>query len=73
MPSLASIVTTKRLTKTKRRLMKMKTIMERFLDEFLKDYSYEEIFEMLDLDLYDTIEVAFEEGLIDEELVERYL
>ncbi len=50
-----------------------KTLMERFLDEFLNDYSYEEIFEMLNIDIYEVIEKAFEEGLIDEELVEQFL
>lgn len=51
----------------------MKTLMERFLDEFLNDYSVEEIFETLDLDIYELMEIAFNEGLIDEELIERLL
>lgn len=50
-----------------------KTMMEKFLDEFLRDYSYEEIFDILDLDLYEVMEDAFDNGLIDEELVERLL
>lgn len=51
----------------------MKTLMEKFLDEFLTDYSIEEILEQLDLDIYELMEMAFDEGLIDEELVERLL
>lgn len=49
----------------------MKTLMEKFLDEFLNDYSYEEIFEMLDLDIYEVLEDALLAGNIDEDLVER--
>lgn len=50
-----------------------KTMMEKFLDEFLIDNSLEDILEMLDLDVYEVMELAFESGLIDEELVERLL
>lgn len=50
-----------------------KTLMERFLDEFLNDYSVEEILEMLDLDVYEVLELAFSEGYIDEDIVERLL
>lgn len=50
-----------------------KTMMERFLDEFLKDYSVEEILEILDVDIYEVLELAFNDGLVDEELVERLL
>lgn len=50
-----------------------KTLMENFLDEFLNDFDYEEIFEQLDLDIYEVLELAFNEGLIDEDLVERLL
>lgn len=49
------------------------TLMESFLDAFLNDFSYEEIFEQLDLDIYEVLELAFDEGLIDEEIVERLL
>jgi len=51
----------------------MKTLMEKFLDKYLTDNSIEEILEQLDLDIYEVLELAFSEGLIDEELVERLL
>ena len=51
----------------------MKTTMEKFLDAFLNDFTLEEIFEQLDLDVYEVLELAFDEGYIDEELVERLL
>lgn len=51
--------------------MNTKTMTERFLDEFLKDFDYEEIFEHLDLDIYDVFETAYEAGMIDEDLLER--
>lgn len=50
-----------------------KSLMEIFLDEFLNDYSYEEIFEHLDLDIYELLELAFNEGLVSEETVEELL
>ena len=50
-----------------------KSLMENFLDEFLNDNSYEEIFELLDIDIYEVLELAFDEGLIDEDLVDRLL
>lgn len=53
--------------------MTTKTMMEEFLDKFLFDNSYEEIFEHLDLDIYEVLELAFDEGLVDEEIIERML
>ena len=50
-----------------------KTLMEKFLDEFLKDYSIEEILEMIDVDIYELLELGYEDGLIDPDLVERLL
>jgi hypothetical protein len=50
-----------------------KTMMEIFLDEFLIDNSIEEILELLNVDIYEVLELAFDQGLIDEDLVERLL
>lgn len=54
-------------------MTKTKTKMEIFLDEFLNDYSLEEIFEMLNVDVYDAFEATFETGLIDEELIDGFI
>lgn len=48
-----------------------KTMMEEFLDSALEDYSLEEIFEYLQIDVYEVLELAFETGLIDEDLIEN--
>lgn len=51
-----------------------KTLMEKFLDKFLsEDLTVEEILELIDVDVYELLEVAMKEGLVDEELVERLL
>jgi len=48
--------------------------MEEFLDKFLsEDYEIDEILELLNVDIYEILEVAFNEGLVDETLVERLL
>lgn len=49
-----------------------KTMMEEYLDSVLEDYSLEEIFEYLQIDVYEVLELAFETGLIDEDLIEDY-
>lgn len=48
-----------------------KTMMERFLDEFLNDYTVEEVLEILDVDIYELLEQALASGLVDGQLVER--
>lgn len=50
-----------------------KTLMEKFLDEFLNDYSVEEILELVDVHIYDLMELGVENGLVDLDLVERLL
>lgn len=51
-----------------------KSLMEEFLDKFLsEDYEIDEILELLNVDIYEILEVAFNEGLVDETLVERLL
>ncbi len=47
--------------------------MEDFLDKFLEDHSLEEIFENLNVEIYDAFEVLFEEGMIDEQEVKDFL
>jgi hypothetical protein len=76
MPSLSFIETIKKHIRIRRRLKTMyipKTLMEKFLDEFLVDNTIEEVLEMIDVDIYDVLELAYEDGLIDGELVERLL
>ena len=51
--------------------MMPKTMMERFLDEFLNDYTVEEVLEILDVDIYELLEQALASGLVDGHLVER--
>jgi hypothetical protein len=64
-----------KITKITRRTKNMftpKTMMEEYLDSVLEDYSLEEIFEYLQIDVYEVLELAFETGLIDEDLIEDY-
>lgn len=53
--------------------MSTKTNLERFSDNFLEDNTFDELLEYFDIVPIDALEVLFENGLIDEELVEEYL
>ena len=51
----------------------MKTLMERYLDKYLDEKTVEEILEELNLDIYEILDYLFDEGFIDEVLVEEAL
>ena len=51
----------------------MKTRIEEFIERYLEDYTFEEILEMFDVTPVEAFEVLFDEGLIDEELLDRLL
>lgn len=51
----------------------MKTKIESFLDKFLEEYTFEEILEMFNVTPHEAFELLYEEGLIDEDLLEEYL
>jgi len=54
--------------------MLMKTKIEEFIEKYIDDdYSFEEILEMFDVTVTEAFEVLFNEGLIDEDLLDRLL
>ena len=55
-------------------MMKIRiTQLERILSEQLEEYTFEEFLENFDLSPWDVFLLAFEEGLINEELLLPYL
>lgn len=51
----------------------MKKIFEDVINEWIDDYSLEELFEQLDLDPADVLFRMYEAGLIDEDRFEDFL
>lgn len=51
----------------------MKTLMERYLDKYLDEKTIEDILDELNLDIYEILDYLFDEGFIDEVLVEEAL
>lgn len=59
------------MNSVKRMIMKNK--IETFLDLYLEDYSFDDILEMFDVTPLECFYTMFEEGLIDEELLDEYI
>jgi len=54
------------------RVKKMKRqILERTFNDLNEQYSLEEIFEMFDIDPFQAFESAYDNGLIDDEILEE--
>lgn len=50
-----------------------KTPNEEFVDLYLEDNTFEDLLEYFDISTYDAFDVLFENGLIDEELLEAFI
>lgn len=48
-------------------------VLEDFVDLYLEDNDFEDLLEYFDIDVYEAFAVLFENGLVDEELMERYI
>lgn len=46
---------------------------EEFIDSFLEEDTFDDILEYLDISPYEALDVLFENGLIDEGLIDEYL
>ena len=62
-----------KIRRTRKNTTTMKTRIEEFIERYLEDYTFEEILEMFDVTPVEAFEVLFDEGLIDEELLDRLL
>lgn len=47
--------------------------LERVLDDQLEDNSFEEVLEMFDLTPFEVFEILYDEGLLEESILERLL
>lgn len=50
----------------------MKNKIEKFVEAYLEDYTFEELLEEFDITPVDAFLVLFDNGLVDEEILEEY-
>ncbi len=47
--------------------------MEEFVDLYLEDNDFEDLLEYFDIDVYEAFETLFESGLVDEDVMDKYI
>jgi hypothetical protein len=63
----------KKLRKKREERKYMKNKIEKFVEAYLEDYTFEELLEEFDITPVDAFLVLFDNGLVDEEIIEEYV